>query len=217
MKQKDGYVLIYVMVVIVLLCTLAAIACSISLQNLKAQNASLERTQDLYTAEGLVEQFVGQVQQYKYSGDSGDTEYDSQGEAYQAAQKAADEAFESWRNAMNPRAEKWETDKVTEDEQTGTYTKVFKATIETVGGSIRLQAEMEITFQVGVTVTKVEKSSDNPEPEEPKEPEGSEDPEDPEESPKYSYSYTASVVPPIKYVTYETSSAGETTDGGETP
>ena len=223
MKRKDGgYVLVYVMVVIVLLCALAAIVCSVALQNLKAQNASLERTRDLYTAEGLAEQFVGQVQQYKESGESGDTEYDSEEEAFQAAEKAADDAFETWRNEMTPSAEEWKRVDVTESKETGTYTEVFEATIETVGGSIRLQAEIEITFQVQVEVTEVEKSSGDSETEESEEPEGSEDSGDPEkpeetEEPKYSYSYTACVVPPIKYLTYETSSAGETADGGEAP
>lgn len=211
MKRKDGYVLVYVMVVIVLLCTLAAIVCSVALQNLKAQNASLERTQDLYTAEGLAEQFVGQVQQYTDSGKSGDTEYDSPEEAYQAAQEVAETEFQNelkeyanGRASMTASPVEWTTG------QEGLCT----ASIETTGGNIRLQAKIEITFQVEVTVTEVENSSDDPEPEEPKEPEGSEDPEEP---PKYSYSYTASVVPPIKYVTYETSSAGETTDGEEAP
>lgn len=213
MKRKDGYVLVYVMVVIVLLCTLAAIVCSVALQNLKAQNASLERTQDLYTAEGLAEQFVGQVQQYSEN-KVDKTEYEDEDSAKEAAKSAAETEFQ---NKLKEYAADLTSMTASPVEWTTGQEGLCTANIETTGGNIRLQAKIEITFQVKVEVTKVENSSDDPEPEEPKEPEGSEDPEDPEEPQKYSYSYTASVVPPIKYVTYETSSAGETTDGGEAP
>lgn len=203
MKQKNGYVLVYVMVVIVLLCTLAAIACSISLQNLKAQNASLERTQDLYTAEGLVEQFVGQVQQYNKN-KTDTTEYGNQDEAKQAARDAAEAEFETWRNALTPCAESWESKSVSEQEDG--YTEVFQATIQTVGGSIRLKAKIEVTLQIKVVLTKIPKSHINPD-----------TGETIEDDPKWTYSYTAQVLLPIKYLTYETSAAGETADAEAAP
>lgn len=61
-RNNGGYVLVYVVVVIVILCILVPAACSNSLQNLKAQQASIERMQQLYAAEGQIEQFVAEVE-----------------------------------------------------------------------------------------------------------------------------------------------------------
>lgn len=60
-RNNGGYVLAYVVVVIVILCIIVPIACSSSLQNLKAQQASVERMRQLYTAEGQIERFVAEV------------------------------------------------------------------------------------------------------------------------------------------------------------
>lgn len=60
-RRDGGYVLVYVVVVIVILCILVPAACSNSLQNLKAQQASVERMRQLYTAEGQIERFVAEV------------------------------------------------------------------------------------------------------------------------------------------------------------
>ena len=62
MKRNDGgYVLVYVVAVIVLLCILVPAACSNSLRNLKAQQASIERMRQLYTAEGQIERFAAEI------------------------------------------------------------------------------------------------------------------------------------------------------------
>ena len=61
-RNNGGYVLVYVVVVIVILCILVPAACSNSLQNLKAQQASIERMQQLYAAEGQIERFVAEVE-----------------------------------------------------------------------------------------------------------------------------------------------------------
>lgn len=62
MKRHDGgYVLVYVVVVIVVLCILIPAACSNSLKNLKAQQASIERMRQLYTAEGQIERFTAEL------------------------------------------------------------------------------------------------------------------------------------------------------------
>lgn len=62
MKRHDGgYVLVYVVVVIVVLCILIPAACSNSLKNLKAQQASIERMQQLYTAEGQIERYTAEL------------------------------------------------------------------------------------------------------------------------------------------------------------
>lgn len=84
-QQHDGgYVLVYVVVVIVILCLLVPAACANSLQNLKAQQASIERMQQLYQAEGQIERFVAEVLQVKVQGTC---EADDESEAKAAARK----------------------------------------------------------------------------------------------------------------------------------
>lgn len=57
-KHDEGYVLAFVMVVIVVLCLVAVSLMSISLRNLEAQNASIQRMEDKYVAMGKIEQVV---------------------------------------------------------------------------------------------------------------------------------------------------------------
>lgn len=61
-KGREGYVLLYVVVVIILLSVVAMTICTISLRNLQSQQASLERTRQLYAAEGEIERFVANVE-----------------------------------------------------------------------------------------------------------------------------------------------------------
>lgn len=61
-RYDDGYVLVYVVVVIVILSILVPAACANSLRNLKAQQASVERMQQLYEAEGQIERFVAEIE-----------------------------------------------------------------------------------------------------------------------------------------------------------
>ena len=58
LKRCDGYVLPYVLVVFLILSAVAVSICSTSLNNLKAQEAAVERSKALYEAEGEVEKFV---------------------------------------------------------------------------------------------------------------------------------------------------------------
>lgn len=60
-RREEGYVLLYVVIVIVLLCVLAMGVCTISLRNLQSQQASIERTRQLYEAEGQIEWFVAEA------------------------------------------------------------------------------------------------------------------------------------------------------------
>lgn len=54
-KRDEGYVLAFVLVVIVVLCLVAVSMMSIALQNVQAQTASIERMQDKYRAMGQIE------------------------------------------------------------------------------------------------------------------------------------------------------------------
>ena len=55
--RKGGYVLVYVLIVIVIVSTLGLAVCSASLRNLQIQAAAVHQMQDKYTAEGEIERF----------------------------------------------------------------------------------------------------------------------------------------------------------------
>jgi len=58
---EGGYILLYVMVVILTLCILAASICTSAVRNLKVQQASAEHMEFVYEAEGVVERFVAEL------------------------------------------------------------------------------------------------------------------------------------------------------------
>ena len=60
-KSKDGYVLIYVVFVIIFLCIVAVGTCTVALNNIRVQTAYIAQLQDRYAAEGTLEQFMGEV------------------------------------------------------------------------------------------------------------------------------------------------------------
>lgn len=92
-RNNGGYVLVYVVVVIVILCILVPAACSNSLQNLKAQQASIERMQQLYTAEGQIERFVAEVEAIPKSGKgSSDRESTAKNDAKTAVKNVIENA-----------------------------------------------------------------------------------------------------------------------------
>ena len=61
MKKKDGYVLIYVVFVIILLCMVAAWLCSSALGGIKGPNAAVAQMQNRYEAESAVEKFAAKA------------------------------------------------------------------------------------------------------------------------------------------------------------
>lgn len=54
-KHDEGYVLPLVLVVMIVMCLIATSLMSFSLQNLKSQQASIERMAEKYEAEGIIE------------------------------------------------------------------------------------------------------------------------------------------------------------------
>jgi len=59
---EDGYILLYVMVVVMTLCILAASICTSAVRNLKVQQHSVEHMKFVYEAEGIGERFVSELQ-----------------------------------------------------------------------------------------------------------------------------------------------------------
>jgi len=60
-KRNDGYALSYVLVVLMVLAIIATAVMAPPLRNLQLQQASIERMQDKYIAQGMVEQVVAQL------------------------------------------------------------------------------------------------------------------------------------------------------------
>lgn len=81
-KNSGGYVLVYVLIVIVLLSLLALGVCSIALRNLQTQQASVEQMQERYEVEGNMERFVAKLQELQVE-DS--TYYSAEGTAHSEA------------------------------------------------------------------------------------------------------------------------------------
>ena len=61
-KHNDGYALLLVLVVMIVLTTIVTSVLSLSLQNMKAQQRSIENMQDKYSAQGAVEQVVAMIE-----------------------------------------------------------------------------------------------------------------------------------------------------------
>lgn len=60
-KRDEGYVLPLVLVVMVVLCLVAVSVMSFALNNYKSQQASVQRMQDQYAAQGEIEKVVAKI------------------------------------------------------------------------------------------------------------------------------------------------------------
>ena len=56
--NNDGYALLYVLIVILVLCAIAMAICTVALRNFQLQERSVAQIQRLYQAEGEIEKFV---------------------------------------------------------------------------------------------------------------------------------------------------------------
>lgn len=92
-KGTEGYVLIYVLVVFILLGLACATVCTFALNGLKTQRAALENDRQRYAAEGLVEQAAARL----LDAELGVVKLtDSDFETDMKARNALKSAYESW-------------------------------------------------------------------------------------------------------------------------
>ncbi len=61
-KHEEGYALVFVLVVMIVLCTVALSLMGIALRNMHAQTSSIERMQDKYKAQGEIEVVVSKLE-----------------------------------------------------------------------------------------------------------------------------------------------------------
>ena len=69
-RNEEGFALVYVAIVIVILCTIATAIMSYNLRNLQAQEAMVQRMEDKYEAMGEIERVVAEIEtipQWKHS------------------------------------------------------------------------------------------------------------------------------------------------------
>lgn len=85
MKKNDGYVLVYVLAVFVVLSLAAVTICTSAVKNLRSQQASIERTQALYQAQGQMEHFLALMDRMEAAAPvSGGSETDAKDKAREA-------------------------------------------------------------------------------------------------------------------------------------
>ena len=60
-KHDEGYVLVYVTVVLLIFCLVAAVILTGSMRNLNHRQASIRQMKDRYAAEGIIEQVLAQL------------------------------------------------------------------------------------------------------------------------------------------------------------
>ena len=179
-KGTEGYVLIYVVVVVVLLGLASAAVCSFALSGVRAQSAALERDRARYKAEGLVEQAVarlldGDVGPLKGLSDSGfsskDAARDAMAAEYQARIAALSDGEDPWIDGLTVvlGAPVWDR----EDENVC----VFPVTLTAAVDGQRVEAVADQKVRISVTDYSVEVPAG---------------PDDPAEEPKYEtrYKYT---------------------------
>ncbi len=111
-----------------LLSLLAAGACVEAVGNYRAQNNSVARTQDLYAAEGEIEQAVAQLQDLKLTGEA-------TGATEAQATTAADSAIKEWFNSKH----------LTFTENQGWN---YTVSLTAESGGVKITAELKVTFEV---------------------------------------------------------------------
>lgn len=148
MKKNDGYVIIYVVFVIIFLCIVAVGTCTSALNNLKTQHAVVEQMQDRYTAEGNIEQFMAEV---CVAGEA----ISSNSHYYSTIQDAVDNAKGDFVRLINqklvPSPEKAVSGTCIKWENNTEYT----VTLETTCGNTKVTAEVAFRVSIDTNTHKV--------------------------------------------------------------
>ena len=143
-KDTGGYALLYVLVVIILLCAVAMMICTVSMQNLTAQQKSVERMADKYAAQGEVEKFKAVA-----------VDLNSLGIANREYKAILDSNAEN-SGLLNTYIDKLGAEITVENfdeiSGTGAGNYLLKATIKKQQNDISVVAEMNINVRIAVTM-----------------------------------------------------------------
>ena len=104
-KRTDGYALLYVLLVVLVLCAVSMGICTVVLRSYQGQVRSVEQTQRLYQAEGEVEKFAALAADVSGLEEKRSSEKDSQEAAEAEAKKLCWDAYrtalEDYRAALD--------------------------------------------------------------------------------------------------------------------
>ena len=136
LRKDDGYILVYVLVVFLVLSFAAVAICTGAVQNLRAQQASIARTQALYEAEGKIESYVANLMTKEVASSSLCSSEDD-------AKRAAAAAF--WEAAKTPGVELSAT-----VENEGSTQDLNILTVQAISGgrSATVVAKLSVTLEL---------------------------------------------------------------------
>ena len=92
-KRTDGYALLYVLLVVLVLCAVSMGICTVVLRSYQGQVRSVEQTRQLYQAEGEVEKFAALAADVSGLGEKRSSEKDSSEAAEAEAKRLCWEAY----------------------------------------------------------------------------------------------------------------------------
>lgn len=67
-KEKGGYALLYVLVIVMVLVAISMMICTVALRNLQSQQAAVERMANKYAAQGEIEKIKAEIEKLSLSG-----------------------------------------------------------------------------------------------------------------------------------------------------
>ena len=148
-KRTDGYALLYVLLVVLVLCAVSMGICTVVLRSYQGQVRSVEQTRQLYQAEGEIEKFVALASDVSGLEEAGPA--DSQDAAKQAALSDYQQKLQDAVDGITY---------TPSDENEGTDTFEFTEVYENADVRITAQVSMALTYHLrSVTITPEEGES----------------------------------------------------------
>ena len=156
-KHNDGYVLVLVLVVFLVLSLSAVALLSVSLSSLKHQQASIERMQAKYQAEGMTEEFIAALENTissspEISGTAtGITDDEAMTQARAAVSTAVNELWENIENCINSFNQS--DDPTSFSHSTGSIKEQFTVKAVYTENEITAAVDAEVTLNFVISVS----------------------------------------------------------------
>lgn len=148
-KRTDGYALLYVLLVVLVLCAVSMGICTVVLRSYQGQVRSVEQTRQLYQAEGEVEKFAALAADVSGLEEKRSSEKDSQAAAEAEAKKLCWDAYrtalEGYRTALDTVSGSYAFAQGSAGEPDRT---AFTLTYRNEDVEVRAQVRMDLTYQI---------------------------------------------------------------------
>lgn len=147
-EDRGGYALLYVLIIVAVLCAIAAVICTAALQNFQAQARSVAQTRQLYQAEGEIEKFVA------LAGDVSRLETHSSGE-YMDKETAKEEAVRLCKDGYQAKLDAYKAELDNEngscglDIDTTSGTDACKFTLTYQNGYVQIETTVSMALKYG--------------------------------------------------------------------